>query len=375
MKERSANRPNRRHKAKYTVEDGILYRRQTGDQYTDVSMVIPKSEVRKVLQESHESAESGHRGMKATFRRLQGKYWWPKMFKDIVSFVGSCKTCALTKARNHKQFGTPMLIPTYGKFETIHMDIAGPLTPGPSGKRFFIIAVDRKTKYVEVSAIHEQTSKNVIKFFMKYICLRHGTPRAVITDNGKQFLAADFEKLLAERNVQHYTTTPYHPEANGAAERTIRTIKETLTAICGSKKSHWERSLPFAAFAINTAVHESTGKSPFETVYDRRALIPTDLRLGRRDLKELSKVGDFKDAVVNEHLSAETQVCDKLGLTQERQLRTLKKRNVPLLLSIGQYVMLNIPHKNHKIGSLDFRYHGPYRVLGKVNDNAYELEE
>ncbi|RWS19974.1 Gag-Uncharacterized protein-like protein [Leptotrombidium deliense] len=210
---------------------------------------------------------------------------------------------------------------------------------------------------------------------MKYVCMRYGTPRTVVTDNGTQFVAADFEKLLRERNVRHATTTPYHPEANGAVERTIRTIKETLAAICKNKRNQWERSLPFAVFAINTAVHESTNKSPFEIVFNRRALMPTDLRLGRKDYKELNKVGNLTDAVVKQHNVMENDVCEKLKLSQDRQLRTLNRRRIELNISSGQYVMLNIPHKGHKKKGLSFRYHGPYRVLTKINENAYELEE
>ncbi|RWR99112.1 hypothetical protein B4U79_19225, partial [Dinothrombium tinctorium] len=50
--------------------------------------------------------------------------------------------------------------------------------------------------------------------------------------------------LLKARNVPHRISSIYHPEANGQAERTIRTIKEILTAIVNQKKQKWEKYLP-----------------------------------------------------------------------------------------------------------------------------------
>ncbi|RWS02776.1 gag-pol fusion protein-like protein, partial [Leptotrombidium deliense] len=175
---------------------------------------------------------------------------------------------------------TPQLIPVTSPFGTIHLDIAGPLNVDTrSGKKFFVVAIDRLTKYVEIKALKETTASEVVKFLNKRVFLRHGYPELIITDNGVQFVAKEFEKCLRDNNIRHNFASIYHPEANGAAERVIRTIKQMLTAMRGK----WDEKLPYVNFAYNTAVHEATGHSPFETVYGRNALVPSDLRLGRKD--------------------------------------------------------------------------------------------
>ncbi|RWS01179.1 hypothetical protein B4U80_06112, partial [Leptotrombidium deliense] len=151
------------------------------------------------------------------------------MFRDVVKFVNRCDTCARSKARNTVTYVTPQLIPVTSPFGTIHLDIAGSLkVDSRSGKTYFILATDRFTKFVEVKALIKVTAADVVKYLNKRIFLHHGFPEMIITDNGKQFPAEMFEKCLRDNNIRHHSSSIYHPEANGAAERTIGTVKKIL---------------------------------------------------------------------------------------------------------------------------------------------------
>jgi putative transposase len=54
----------------------------------------------------------------------------------------------------------------------------------------------------------------------------HTTPR-IITDNGPQFIAADFRKFIRLSGMTHVKTSPYYPQSNGKIERWHRTLKAT----------------------------------------------------------------------------------------------------------------------------------------------------
>ena len=41
----------------------------------------------------------------------------------------------------------------------------------------------------------------------------------IISDNGQHF-KGEIEKLLRQFNIQHYKSSPYRPETNGAVEST-----------------------------------------------------------------------------------------------------------------------------------------------------------
>ena len=52
----------------------------------------------------------------------------------------------------------------------------------------------------------------------------HARPR-IISDNGPQFIAKDFKEFIRISGMTHVRTSPYHPQANGKAERWHRTVK------------------------------------------------------------------------------------------------------------------------------------------------------
>ncbi|CAB4040233.1 Transposon Ty3-G Gag-Pol poly [Paramuricea clavata] len=69
----------------------------------------------------------------------------------------------------------------------------------------------------------------------------HGIPRVVISDNGPQYSSKEFQEFAKKWEFQHIKSSPYHPEANGKAERTVQTIK-SLT-----KKTSRDEEDPYLA--------------------------------------------------------------------------------------------------------------------------------
>ena len=63
---------------------------------------------------------------------------------------------------------------------------------------------------------------------LKEIFAVHGIPDLVISDNGPQFANENFRKLAEEYGFIHTTSSPRYPQANGEAERGVRTVKALL---------------------------------------------------------------------------------------------------------------------------------------------------
>ena len=53
-------------------------------------------------------------------------------------------------------------------------------------------------------------------------------PRALVSDNGKQFNNLKFRDLCAELRIKNYYSSLAHQQSNGQAEITIRTLKAAL---------------------------------------------------------------------------------------------------------------------------------------------------
>ena len=56
----------------------------------------------------------------------------------------------------------------------------------------------------------------------------YGIPEEVISDDGPQFFTQAYERFAKVYGFTHRMSSPYHPQANGEAERAFKTIKSLL---------------------------------------------------------------------------------------------------------------------------------------------------
>ena len=57
-----------------------------------------------------------------------------------------------------------------------------------------------------------------------------GLPQQLVSDNGPQFISAEFEKFVKENGVKHVCSAPYQPSTNGLVERFVKSFKQALKA-------------------------------------------------------------------------------------------------------------------------------------------------
>ncbi|CAI7928823.1 unnamed protein product [Closterium sp. NIES-54] len=78
--------------------------------------------------------------------------------------------------------------------------------------------------------------------------------KVIRTDNGGQFIGADFAAVLKKKGIQHQLTVPYNPQPNGVAERFNRTLQEgarTLLGRAGLPDPFWVTALRLVALVKN----------------------------------------------------------------------------------------------------------------------------
>ena len=81
--------------------------------------------------------------------------------------------------------------------------------------------------YIEVQSLTSTTSASIIRS-LKSIFARHGIPMTMMSDNGPQYSSQEFSSFAEEYQFEHVTSSPHYPQANGLAERAVRTIKGLL---------------------------------------------------------------------------------------------------------------------------------------------------
>ena len=75
------------------------------------------------------------------------------------------------------------------------------------------------------------------------------------------------ERVTEQLGIQHVRSSAYHPQSQRALERFHSTLKNILRTHCLEHQQDWDQGLLFVLFAVQNAVQESLGFSPFELVY------------------------------------------------------------------------------------------------------------
>ena len=69
--------------------------------------------------------------------------------------------------------------------------------------------------------------------------------------------------------IEKSRTTPYHASGNGMTERFNRTLISMLGTLDTEQKKDWKQYVAPLVHAYNYIKHESTGFSPFASVWQR----------------------------------------------------------------------------------------------------------
>ena len=90
-----------------------------------------------------------------------------------------------------------------------------------------MLVLDYYSCYIKILKLTTTTSADVI-CQLKSIFARHGIPEELVSDNGPQYTAEEFACFAKKYGFQHQTSNPKFPQANGEAERAVKSIKALL---------------------------------------------------------------------------------------------------------------------------------------------------
>ena len=114
---------------------------------------------------------------------------------------------------------------------------------------------------------------------MDEIIPRHGAPRTLLSDRGKNFLSELVKEVCKLHRITKLNTTAYHLQSDGVVERMNSTLCQTLSMFVSKNHKDWDVFVPAALFAFRTSPSESTGESPFYLLYGREPRLPMDVSL------------------------------------------------------------------------------------------------
>lgn len=261
----------------FQIVDGRLFkhiaRKSNISDYPQWKLCIPNDRIKEILEESHDDVAAGHLGVHKTTKRVQQNYYWPGMARDIRRYIRSCNICGKYKVEQVKRAGLMYTLVTERPWEVICADFIGPLPKSSKGNSWLLVLLDKFSKWVELIPLRSATANAVVTALKERIIYRFGCPKTLISDNGSQFSGNLLNDFLRSMSIEHQYTAPYTPQEN-PTERANRVIKTMIAQNAGENHRLWDQYLAEIAFAINTAVHETTKHSAAQIIFGRNLVSP-----------------------------------------------------------------------------------------------------
>ena len=109
------------------------------------------------------------------------------------------------------------------------------------------------------------TAVELAWLFLDRIFHYHGLPESIVFDRGSLFLSHFWKELTTMLQVNHQSSTAYHPQTNGLTERTNQTLEMYLHAYCFYQQDDWVDYLPVTEFAFDNGENTFTKQTLFYT--------------------------------------------------------------------------------------------------------------
>ncbi len=246
-----------------------------GDSHPKELHQFIKERLGKTLPNDKEKAElvqnahqTGHFGAEQMFKQLWWKgYYWPTLREECKQEAARCATC---QQWNIKREGFHPMTSVHAEYpwEHIAMDLAGPLPTTKSGFNMILVITDICSRFTLIRPLRSKLAKDVARELYKAMA-DFGVPKIIQSDNGREFVNKVIAEMTNLLGVEHRLITPYHPEANGAAESAVKVIKKVLLKVSKGDVYHWEKYLPTVQIMANQRIMKRTGSRPFELFYGR----------------------------------------------------------------------------------------------------------
>ena len=158
-----------------TVQNGVIFRGER--------VVTPKSLRRDMLQRIHAS----HLGIDGCQRHARECLYWPRMSSEVKDYVQQCDVFRSAHSMQQKEPLQPHDVPSR-PWAKVAVDLFH-----LNGQQYLLI-VDYLSGFWEVEPLQSTLSSDVIKN-MKMRFARYGIPDEVVSDNGPQFAAQEFQRF------------------------------------------------------------------------------------------------------------------------------------------------------------------------------------
>ncbi|KAJ7309768.1 hypothetical protein JRQ81_007835 [Phrynocephalus forsythii] len=274
----------RRYAQKFVVEGNCLY--YVGPKKEEKrEVVVDPERRRKVFLESHFTEIGSHLGQKKTIHRIQSRYYWLGIVKDVVDWIKMCETCQNTE-HSKSLSKKPQPIKVESPWDILGLDIYGPFPESCRGNTHILAVTDQYTKWVEAIPLQKRDALSVAQGLAS-LFYRFGASKNIYCTFSWDF-SEEVTRLLQERWNISQLLTPADPTSSVSLDsQTNELLKASICNLMNEKPGEWEESLDPLLFGFRTSVSSVTKYTPFFLLYNRYACLSSEAAYAKDSSKVL----------------------------------------------------------------------------------------
>lgn len=204
------------------VQDGILF---VGEH-----MCIPHvADLREgIFCLAHDTL--GHFGFDKSYETIRHAYFWPGMRTELKKvYIPSCDLCQRNKGSTCKPAGPlhPLPVPdTWG--DSIAIDFIGPLLEYDGFNCVVTMTDCLGSDFRFVPCRIDMSAEDFMGIFFQHWYCENGLPLNIVSDRDKLFISKFWTALHKLIGVKLKLSSSFHPETDGASEKSNKTIVQML---------------------------------------------------------------------------------------------------------------------------------------------------
>src|SRR5882724_2399410 len=371
----------------FELEDGLLVRYCNPfkelaflDDYNYERIMIPESLKEQVMRRMHDDPISGHLGADSTYQKIHVRFYWPKMYTEVGKYCQSCHACQVSRYENQKPMGLMRPRNKALPWETISVDLIGPLPLTFKLKnRYAIVFVDLFSGWPEVFPLTDKQNcaEGCAESALKVFC-QWGFPTRILSDSGPQFASKLWCEVMKLLKIRAVFTAPYQPQGN-ITERKNRDIKVYLTKYMEENHRNWDQYLHLMLSALRNAKVKSTGLTPYEANFGRRMRLPIDIYTYDPNYNGVigDDIKDFSQRINNQIKSMVRYAFENIDIATFEQKLYYDENRRDDEFNIGDIVTIRVYATSNKLEGftkkLAPKREGPYVIIKKLNPLNYIL--
>ena len=202
------------------------------------------------------------------------------MHADVKELCKRCDRCQRTNHLLERPRSELHPIPVTKVWNRVGIDLVGPLPETRAGNKYIKTLCDYFSKWPEAAPLQSKCAEGVADFLFQVFC-RHGWPKIVQSDQGREFINEVNDCLFKSTNLKHCVSTAYHPQTNGLDERFNQTLMNTLKKVVVASEDEWD--IPAALYAYHVSKQASSKFTPFFLLYNRNPRKAISFKMDEKD--------------------------------------------------------------------------------------------